>query len=109
MSSKKERIVQEARFWVLMARGSTLTAVCDAVGVNRRTGQRWRRATGGRIPRAKPEPSGRYLCLEERLRIVDLHLAGHGVRAIARAIGRCSSTVSRPRLHHRLDHSQHSS
>lgn len=95
MSSKKERIVQEARFWVLMAQGSTLTAACDAVGVNRRTGQRWRRATGGRIPRAKPEPSGRYLCLEERLRIADLHLVGHGVRAIAREIGRCPSTVSR--------------
>ncbi|WP_246199903.1 IS30 family transposase [Arthrobacter zhaoguopingii] len=78
-----------------MAQGSTLTAACDAVGVNRRTGHRWRQATGGRIPRAKPEPSGRYLCLEERLRIADLHLVGCGVRAIAREIGRCASTVSR--------------
>jgi hypothetical protein len=80
---------------VLMAQGSTLTAACDAVGVNRRTGHRWRQATGGRIPRAKPERSGRYLCLEERLRIADLHLAGRGVRAIARGIGRCATTVSR--------------
>ena len=78
-----------------MGQGSTLTAACDAVGVNRRTGYRWRQATGGRIPRAKPEPSGRYLCLEERQRIADLHLAGCGVRAIAREIGRCPSTVSR--------------
>jgi IS30 family transposase len=93
--SKKERIDQEAQFWVLMAQGSTLTAACDAVGVNRRTGHRWRQVTGGRIPRAKPEPSGRYLCLEERLQIADLHLAGCGVRAIAREIGRCASTVSR--------------
>ena len=95
MLSKKERSDKEAQFWVLMAQGSTLTAACDAVGVNRRTGQRWRQATGGRIPRAKPKPSGRYLCLEERLRLADLHLAGHGVRAIAREIGRCPSTVSR--------------
>ncbi|WP_374058943.1 helix-turn-helix domain-containing protein [Arthrobacter sp. MSA 4-2] len=78
-----------------MAQGSTLAAACDAVGVNRRTGQRWRQAIGGRIPRAKPEPSGRYLCLEERLLIADLHLAGRGVRAIAREIGRCPSTISR--------------
>lgn len=95
MSTKKERIVQEARFWVLMAQGSTLTAACDAVGVNRRTGYRWRQATGGRIPRTKSEPSGRYLCLEERLRIADLYLVGCGVRAIAREIGRCASTISR--------------
>ena len=95
MLSKKERIDKEARFWVLLARGSTLIAACDAVGVNRRTGRRWRQATGGRIPRVKPERSGRYLCLEERLHIADLHLAGRGVRAIAREIGRCPSTVSR--------------
>jgi len=95
MLSKKERIEKEARFWVLMAQGSTLTAACDAVGVNRQTGRRWRQATGGRIPRAKPEPSGRYLCLEDRLRIADLHLAGTGVRGIAREVGRSASTVSR--------------
>ncbi|WP_369827220.1 helix-turn-helix domain-containing protein [Cryobacterium sp. N19] len=38
-----------------MAQGSTLTAACDAVGVNRRTGRRWRQATGGRI---HPRQSG---------------------------------------------------
>ncbi|WP_368665852.1 helix-turn-helix domain-containing protein [Cryobacterium sp. Y62] len=35
---------------MLITQGSTLTAACDAVGVNRRTGRRWRQATGGRIP-----------------------------------------------------------
>jgi IS30 family transposase len=49
MLSKKERIDKEARFWVLMAQGSTLIAACEAVGVDRRTGRRWRQATGGRI------------------------------------------------------------
>jgi IS30 family transposase len=93
--SKKELIDKQAAFWVLMARGSTLTAACDAVGVNRRTGRHWRQATGGRIPRKRPEPSGRYLSLDERLQIADLRLAGVGVRAIAIELGRSPSTISR--------------
>jgi hypothetical protein len=56
---KHELVEMQARFWVLMAQGSTLTAACDAVGVNRRTGRRWRQATGGRVPLPKPELSGR--------------------------------------------------
>ncbi len=95
MWSKKELIEKQARFWVLMAAGSTLQAACDAVGVNRRTGRRWRQATGGQVPRKKPDPLGRYLSLEERLRIADLRLAGNGVRAIASEIARSPSTVSR--------------
>jgi len=82
-------------FWGLMAKGSTLIAACDAVGVNRRTGRRWRQATGGQVPRKKPEPSGRYLSLDERLQIADLQLAGAGVRDIAGQIGRSPGTVSR--------------
>ena len=93
--SKKELIEKQARFWELMALGSALQAACDAVGVDRRSGRHWRQATGGRIPRKKPEPSGRYLCLDERLRIADLHLAGAGVRVIAGQVGRSASTVSR--------------
>jgi uncharacterized membrane protein len=42
MLSKKERIDKEALFWVLMAQGPTLIAACEAVGVHRRTGRRWR-------------------------------------------------------------------
>lgn len=95
MWSKKELIEKQAGFWVLMAQGSTLIAACEAVGVDRLTGRRWRQATGGRIPRKKPEASGRYLCLDERLRIADLRLAGTGVRAIAAQVGRSASTVSR--------------
>ena len=95
MSLKQELIDKQARFWVLMAGGSTLTAACEAVGVSRKSGCRWRQATGGRIPRKRPEPSGRYLSLEERLQIADLHLGGAGVRAIAVGIGRSAATVSR--------------
>lgn len=64
---KKDLIDKRARFWVLVAGGSSLVAACDTVGVNRRTGRRWRQATGGQIPRKKPLSSGRYLCLDERL------------------------------------------
>ncbi|WP_241986879.1 IS30 family transposase [Cryobacterium fucosi] len=78
-----------------MAQGSTLTSACDAVGVNRRTGRRWRQATGGRVPLPKPELSGRYLSLEERLRIADLHVTGAGIRAIAGQVGRSAATISR--------------
>src|SRR5476651_678533 len=95
MSTKKELIDKQARFWMLMAGGSTLTAACEALGVHRQTGRKWRQATGGRIPRKRPEPSGRYLSLEERLQIADLYLGGAGVRAIAVGIGRTPSTVSR--------------
>ena len=95
MSLKQERIDKQARFWVLMAGGSTLTAACEAVGVNRKSGCRWRQVTGGRIPRRSPASSGRYLSLEERLQIADLYLGGAGVRAIAVGIGRSPATVSR--------------
>ena len=78
-----------------MAAGSTLQAACDAVGVDRRSGRHWRQATGGQVPRRKPEPSGRYLSLEDRLRIADLHLGGCGVRSIAGQLGRAPSTISR--------------
>ena len=95
MSLKKELIDKQAQFWVLMTQGSTLTAACEAVGVNRKSGCRWRQATGGRIPRKRPESSGRYLSLEERLQIADLYLGGAGVRAIAVGIGRSASMVMR--------------
>ncbi|EON22201.1 integrase catalytic subunit [Nocardioides sp. CF8] len=95
MWSTKELIEKQARFWVVIASGSTLQAACDAVGVDRRTGRRWRRVAGGQVPRKKPEPSGRYLSVEERLQIADLRVGGHGVRAVAAQIGRSPATVSR--------------
>ena len=95
MSLKKDLIDKQVRFWVLMASGATLTGASETVGVSRATGRKWRQATGGRIPRRRPEPSGRYLSLEERLQIADLYLGGAGVRAIAVVIGRSPATVSR--------------
>ena len=95
MWSRKELVDKRARFWVVIAQGSTLQVACDAAGVDRRTGRRWRRDAGGQVPRKKAEPSGRYLSLDERLQIADLHLVGNGVRAIAAQLGRAPSTISR--------------
>lgn len=87
---------RETRFWELLREGASFTAACQAVGVDRRRGYRWRRArslesiTGRRRP-----PSGRYLSLDERMEIADLHRQGDGVRKIAAAVGRSPSTISR--------------
>ena len=92
---KHEQIQRQERFWEAVRKGWTWTAACEAAGVERRQGYRWRRAVGGRTPQAPRVVNGRYLSLEERLRIADLHLAGCAVRAIASALGRAPSTVSR--------------
>jgi len=43
---------------------------------------------------SKPQ-SGRYLAFAEREEIAILRVQGHGVRAIARKLGRAPSTISR--------------
>jgi len=48
MWSKFELVEIHARFWVFMSKGSTLTAACDAVGVNRRISISLRRREGVR-------------------------------------------------------------
>jgi IS30 family transposase len=50
--------------------------------------------TGGDRDPPAPGP-GRYLSIEDRIVIADLHRAGTGVRAIARELGRPASTISR--------------
>ena len=95
----------------LIAQGLSSSEACRIVGINRRTGKRWRHgrtitvrdgrklhyapvvaAGAGRRVR---EISDRYLSGQERVRIADLRQAGHGVRAIAEQTGRSPSTISR--------------
>ena len=96
---RRVRDERQRRFWQLVTAGSTFSQACEAVGVDRRQGYRWRRASGGRPPSAPPSAarvvSARYLSLEERLQIADLHLAGASMRAIATQLGRAPSTISR--------------
>jgi IS30 family transposase len=43
----------------------------------------------------RPELSGRYLSVDERIRIADLKMAGESARSIARQLERAPSTISR--------------
>ncbi len=96
------------QYAALIARGVGNAEACRIVGVNRRTGKRWRHgrmvtSSSGRVLHYAPvvggagrrEVSGRFLSEDERVRIADLRRAGEGVRAIAKALDRSPSTVSR--------------
>ncbi len=92
---RRVRDERQQRFWELVTAGTSSSQACEAVGVDRRQGYRWRRESGGRPPSAPRVVSTRYLSLEERLQIADLHLAGASMRAIATQLGRAPSTISR--------------
>jgi len=92
---RRVRDERQERFWELVTSGASSSQACEAVGVDRRQGYRWRRDSGGQPPPAPRVVSARYLCLEERLQIADLHLAGASRRAIAAQLGRAPSTISR--------------
>lgn len=100
-AEKQQRYVQ------LIAKGVSNAEACRLVGINRRTGTRWRY---GRVVRdsagvrvqyppvmiKEPRPrSPRYLSEQERIRIADLLAAGTSMRGIAAQLGRAASTVSR--------------
>ncbi|HJT03256.1 MAG TPA: IS30 family transposase [Pseudonocardiaceae bacterium] len=101
------------QFARLIAQGVSNSQACRIVGVNRRTGKRWRHGRtitsshGKRrhyppvINVRKREISSRYLSEDERVRIADLDRAGRGVRQIAAEIGRSGSTISRELRHNR--------
>ncbi len=68
-------------------------------GVSPAVGARWFREAGGMppshlAPPSKP-PSGRYLSFAEREELAIFRAQGHGVREIARRLGRAPSTISR--------------
>ena len=65
------------------------------VGVSVPVGTRWFRHAGGMSPISLAEPTGRYLSFEEREEIALLRAAGHGVREVARRIGRDPGTICR--------------
>jgi IS30 family transposase len=98
---------EQQRYVRLIAQGVGNSEACRLVGINRKTGSRWRygrsvRNAAGevlhyapvKITPAKPR-SPRYLSEDERIVIADLLRAGQTVRAIALELGRSPSTVSR--------------
>ena len=107
--------VARVRFLELIESGMTPLQASREVGCNERTGRDWakgivksrnRRYTFDGVlvwetpGRPKPPPelkviSARFLSVEERIEIADLHRQGLGVRQIAGQLNRSPSTVSR--------------
>jgi IS30 family transposase len=82
-------------FWRRIAAGLTSEDAAAAVGVSGPVGTRWFRDGGGMSPISLEEPAGRYLSFAEREEIALLSAQDHGVREIARRVGRDASTVCR--------------
>ena len=87
------------RFWTLIASGQSSCDAAIGVGVSEAVGSRWFREAGGMPPsmlgRSSKPLSGRYLLFAERDEIALWRAQGHGVREIARRLGRAASTISR--------------
>jgi IS30 family transposase len=92
----------------LIAEGVPSARACREVGINVRTGKRWRngrRLRSGQgvlelppVVSTRPSPrrySPRYLSEDERIRLADLRREGHTLRRIATLMGRSASTISR--------------
>lgn len=84
-------------FWASIREGEIIDTAAAAVGVSKTVGWRWFREAGGVMPPQRAEPLGRpaRLSFADREEIACRRAAGEGVRAIARAIGRSPSTISR--------------
>lgn len=107
--SRRGRVLAEKQEWFarLIRQGVGNSEACRIVGVNRRTGTRWRygRTILNTVGEAVHYPAvtstvskpvhPRYLSPEERTTIADLRRVGTSVHDIARALGRAASTVSR--------------
>ena len=87
------------RFWAFIATGLSSEEAAMGVGVSQPVGSRWFRVSGGMAPshlaRSAKPLSGRYLSFAEREEIALLRAEGHGVREVARCLGRAASTISR--------------
>jgi transposase, IS30 family len=95
------------QFARLIARGVSNLEACRIVGINPRTGKRWRHGrtvttSSGRrlhyqpvINNPRVEISDRYLSEDERVAIADLRRDGLTMRAIAAELNRSPATISR--------------
>jgi transposase, IS30 family len=98
---------KQQRYLQLIAQGLNNSEACRLVGINRKTGNRWRygrrvRNSAGALviypavkaKEARPR-SPRYLSEQERIHIADLLAAKVTIRGIAAELGRAPSTISR--------------
>ena len=109
----KKLTAERHAFLQLMSEGVSSKEACRIVGVDERTGRKWRhgrthvtrsgteiRSLAGTVRIAGPAPtapsdSGRYLSEDERILIADRRREKVAIRAIARELGRSPSTISR--------------
>lgn len=103
----KPDYAKHAAFAKLIAEGVPSARASRMVGINPRTGKRWRNGrriiSAGHVldlaPVIATRPvrrySPRYLSEDERVRLADLRQDGMSVRAIATLMGRAASTISR--------------
>lgn len=88
----------QRRFWRSLRTGVVIDDAAAAAGVSKSVAWRWFREAGGVIPPDVPDAADgrpRRLSFREREEISCRHSAGEGVRAIARALDRSPSTISR--------------
>ncbi|AUA10017.1 Integrase core domain protein [Streptomyces malaysiensis subsp. malaysiensis] len=100
---RKALVRERAEYFQLMDQGFSSREACQIVGINRRTGKRWRngrQATGntrGAPPVRRPglpEGPSRYLREADRIHIADRLREKASVRQIAAELGRSPSTIS---------------
>jgi IS30 family transposase len=113
LTEKQDRFVQ------LIAQGVSGAEACRMVGINRRTGTRWRYGrtisnTAGEAVHyppvrmvTPPKRHPRYLSLNERMVIADLRREKRTVREIARDLGRSPATTSRELRRNVDDHGRY--
>ncbi len=82
------------RFWAAIAAGCSSEAAAADARVSPVVGVRWFRESGGMPPShltlSYPPLSGRYLSFSEREQIALFRVQRHGVREIARRLGRAT-------------------
>jgi IS30 family transposase len=85
----------DRRFWVGIREGLLIDDAARAAGMSPTWGQRIFSEAGGVNPSRAAGPVGRYLSWSDREEIAALVHAEHGVREIARRLGRDPGTISR--------------
>jgi IS30 family transposase len=101
---RRALVREREEYFRLMDQGLSSREACRIVGINRRTGKRWRNGckptvhNNARPPINKPVSRGgssRYLCEADRVHIADRLRERTSLRAIAAELGRSPSTISR--------------
>lgn len=92
-------VAVQREFWAAIRSGMVVAEAASCAGVSITVAWRWFRHVGGVMPpdfSSSPQPvTVRRLSLDEREEIACRRAAGEGVRAIAVALGRSPSTISR--------------